>query len=108
MAWSPPARARWTRWDTTVYTDRLNETWAEWFAAYGIDPRDVSVPGWVEADDVQRTITYLAIVRDENGRVIPALGGITRERRVFQLEAPALPFPHLPAIVHEADVRGTW
>jgi hypothetical protein len=101
MSWSPPARARWTSWDTTIYTDRLNETWAEWFVAYGIDPYDVCVPGWVEADDVQRTITYLAIVRDENG-------GITRERRVLQLEAPALPFPHLPAIVHEADVRGTW
>lgn len=85
--------------------------WSEWLGRHGIDPRDVAVaPGWIEADDDSRTITYLALPRDDKGQMQldrrgcprhkptgadgrPCMCDVVKEPRYVQLEAHALPFP---------------
>jgi hypothetical protein len=84
------------RWDN-IPEESKRLAWVTWLERYGIDPHDVgTTPGWLEADDDTRTVTFLELVRDTDGRVMldPANPGRAWTRpRVVQLDAPALPFP---------------
>jgi hypothetical protein len=86
-----------SEWDVSdVGADpEWREDWCAWLARYGIDPQDVCVPGWIEADDDARTLRFPVYVHDEHGRLVlrPHGLGLERTLRTLQLKAPALPFP---------------
>jgi hypothetical protein len=74
--------------------DADRQTWTTWLCRFGINPDDVLLdPFFLVAEDDKRTIRYLGVVRDADGR--PRLRDERIERCVVtvQLEAPAPLFP---------------
>jgi hypothetical protein len=69
--------------------------WCEWLHRHGINPSDVSVPGWIERRVPEYRVAYLAYALNERGERYPnpEKTGAVREERFVQLEGPPLPFP---------------
>lgn len=79
-----------------LLAERERAEWCAWFEQYGVSPRTVATPGWVEADDDARKFTYLALILDADGRPkVRGLNAITTRRTVQLVDAPA-PFPWRP------------
>lgn len=69
--------------------------WRHWMRQHGVDPSDVAVPGWIERHPDTCRLVYGSYERDERGlpRWDRACDDAVRVTRVFQMEAPPLPFP---------------
>lgn len=80
-----------------TFEGRLSEpqrvAWCDWFAAHGIDPCDVAVPGWVELRWNDRQISYEAYGRDDAGKVVLDESGedVVRTTRRHQVAVHPLP-----------------
>lgn len=69
------------------------DAWQTYLRRHGVDPADVAVPGLLKADDTARTLSWLTLDRDAEGRILLVDRAVVHVERTVQLEAPALPFP---------------
>lgn len=79
----------------------------EWLRRHGCDAGQVCVPGWIERDEENFRVRYLAYHLNERGNrhPVPGTGGwmdrpdyrepvVATEVHTVQLEGPPLPFPN--------------
>jgi hypothetical protein len=76
----------------------LQLAWSDWLRQHGVDPRDVPLHGWVEADAERERITYLAYARGPRGEVL-----VAEDRRSARTEIRRAHLGHPPAPFPDAD-----
>lgn len=85
-----------------VYIDRgfpelepdQTAAWEAWCALHGLpDKFDMPLHQTIFCDDTDRTITCIAFVRDDNGKLVLHRNEAVTREVVVQLQAPAQPFP---------------
>jgi hypothetical protein len=90
-------RAEWPQVERIPEVER--RAWCAWFEQYGVNPRTVATPGFVEADPDAHTFTYLAYVLDANDRIrFRGLNAITKPLTVQLIDGP------VPFLAHD-DAR---
>lgn len=67
----------------------------DWAVRHGIDPDDVTVPGWFLICAEHRQVTTLTYQRDVNGRLVWDESGHSAAKVIshVRLESPPLPLP---------------
>lgn len=69
------------------------EAWCDWMRKHGLNPNDVALPGWVEADDASRTVRAVCYERDASGRIRIEGDEAVRSVVEVQLESRPMPLP---------------
>lgn len=75
------------------FSEEQRLAWCDWFRSVGIDPRDVTMDGFVEWDIVHNTISYESFVRSASGGILKNEDGTDAARTVITV---ALDFDHAP------------